>query len=97
MIQAQKQSPLFTMSPTIGHFLLFFWIQENDNRKILFKNCLMQASGRLEHDLCMTMIDTAAKRCWEEFQNTYCDQLDEEIMIDDIQNFYTVNNKNYYN
>ncbi len=82
MIQATFKSAPHRVTPHIGHLLLLMWIEESNEKQLLFTTLFENIRETFEFELLSMMINTAAQRCFDEYQELYAymDTTDNEDM-----------------
>jgi hypothetical protein len=74
MIHIKKKVTPRKISLTLGHFLLFLWISEDDQRKQLFEKCIAGITTHQDSELFTRVLNQCARRCWDEFKFLYEDE-----------------------
>jgi hypothetical protein len=97
MISVKTNTAMRRISPTPGHILLFLWITESEERKELLENCMARISNRKDFELFTAVINQAAERCWEEFQDVYGDETSDIFYKTDGLLYETILKKNMVN
>lgn len=84
------------MTPHSGHILLLLWIEGSFEKKKLFLNFIKHPNNKLDFESFITILDTAATRCLNEYIELH-PTLSESITIDDLFSWYNEVKENCIN